>query len=297
MKDGQLLDSFLQYLEVEKNASSHTLEHYAADLRDFCSFLEAQRIVRFSAVDYSQVRMYLAALHAKSYARTSIARKLSALRSFYQYLMREGELDASPFHHVRTPKLEKKLPAFLYVEEMKAILEAADGEGPLGLRDRAIVEMLYAGGMRVSELAGLDKDHVDLKIGTALVFGKGAKERYVPIGDYALQALTRYLRDCRPALAHEGSGSALFLNHRGTRLTDRSIRRVLSKLVEKSAYGRRISPHMFRHSFATHLLEAGADLRTVQELLGHANISTTQIYTHVTKDHLQSVYNRAHPRA
>ncbi len=297
MKDSRWIDSFLQYLEVEKNASPYTLEHYAADLRDFCSFLDAQRIDRLAQVAYSDVRMYLASLHAKSYARASIARKLSALRSFYQFMMRQGELDASPFHHVRTPKLEKKLPTFLYVEEMQAILEAADREGPLGLRDRAIVEILYAGGMRVSELAALDIVHLDLNIGTALVFGKGAKERYVPLGDYALQALARYLQDGRPALAQAGSGSALFLNHRGTRLTDRSIRRVLNSLVERSAQGRRISPHTFRHSFATHLLEAGADLRTVQELLGHANLSTTQIYTHVTKGHLQSVYNRAHPRA
>ncbi|GIQ68654.1 tyrosine recombinase XerC [Xylanibacillus composti] len=297
MKDNRLLDSFLHYLEVEKNASAYTLEHYAADLRDYCAFLKEQRIERFVEVNYSDVRMYLAALHAREYARSSIARKLSALRSFYQYLMREGELEASPFHHIRTPKLEKKLPSFLYVEEMQAILEAADRDGPLGLRDRAIVEMLYAGGMRVSELAGLDLQHVDLGIGTALVYGKGAKERYVPLGEYALHALKRYLRDARPALAREGSGFALFLNHRGTRLTERSVRRVLNSLVERSAQGRRISPHTFRHSFATHMLEAGADLRTVQELLGHANISTTQIYTHVTKDHLQSVYNRAHPRA
>jgi integrase/recombinase XerC len=247
--------------------------------------------------DYRTVRTYLAELSAKEYARRSLARKLSALRSFYLFLVKEGHCESSPVAPVRTPKMERKLPGFLYVDEMRELLELPDVSTALGARDRAIMETLYASGMRVSELVSLDVTSIDPASGIVLVFGKGSKERYVPLGEYAIRSLEHYLRTARPQLLNSREEPALFLNRRGTRLSDRSVRRMIDSWVDRLALNKRVSPHTFRHSFATHLLEAGADLRTVQEMLGHEHLSTTQVYTHVTKDHLQSIYNRAHPRA
>lgn len=293
----QQIDRFIRYLEAERNASEHTIQHYEHDLQQFVHFLQQEAVPDFAAVTYLHVRNYLAVLNSKEYARKSVARKLSALRSFYLFLLREGEIEVSPFSYIRTPKQQKKLPQFLYVEEVQALLAAPDTSTPLGLRDVAILETLYASGMRVSEMTQLNVHDIQLKEGIALVFGKGAKERYVPLGEHAVAALQAYLERGRPSLLKTAEEEALFLNYAGGRLSDRSIRRVVDKALQSLAEQRQVSPHTLRHSFATHLLEAGADLRTVQELLGHANISTTQIYTHVTKDHLQSVYNRAHPRA
>jgi integrase/recombinase XerC len=292
-----LIDRYIEHLRVEKNASVHTAQHYGKDLQQFSDFLKQQRLLDFAAVSYLNVRSFLAELNAKQYAKRTVSRKLSALRSFYSYLVREGVLEASPFAHIKTPKLDKKLPRFMYIDEVRLLLESVDISTALGSRDRAILETIYASGMRVSELVLLNLHSVDLANGIALVFGKGAKERYVPLGDYAVDAIRRYLAAGRPTLLGNGSETALFLNYKGNRLTDRSVRRVVDKYIERMAGAKNVSPHTLRHSFATHLLEAGADLRTVQELLGHSNLSTTQIYTHVTKDHLQSIYNRAHPRA
>lgn len=291
------LDQFLRYLQAEHNASDHTIHHYSRDIRQFLDFMEQQGIRDYADVSYIHVRSYLAELHVREYARRSIARKLSALRSFYLYMLREGMIASNPFAQVQTPKLDKKLPKFLYPEEIEALLTTPDTTTPEGLRDRAVMETLYASGMRISELVGLNTDSIDYANGVALVFGKGAKERYVPLGEYALKSLRDYLERGRPHLVSDISERALFLNTRGGRLSDRSIRRFIDKYVLQTAELRKTSPHVLRHTFATHMLEAGADLRTVQEFLGHANISTTQIYTHVTRDHLQSVYNRAHPRA
>ncbi|MBO9608754.1 MAG: tyrosine recombinase XerC [Paenibacillaceae bacterium] len=297
MKNGHYIDDFLRYLEIEKNASVYTVRHYASDLQQFTAHLGEQRIDGFETVTYLHVRMFLAKLGADDYAKRSISRKLSALRSFYQYLLREGAVAVSPLSYVRTPKLEKKLPRFLYLEQTLALLEAPDLSTPLGVRDRALMECLYASGMRVSELVGLDVSSIDLDNGIALVFGKGAKERYVPLGELAVDALRSYMDDARNELLEGKEALPLFLNYRGTRLSDRSVRRIVDKYVEQLALASDVSPHTFRHTFATHMLEAGADLRVVQELLGHVDLSTTQIYTHVTKDHLQSIYNKAHPRA
>lgn len=291
------LSRFIDYLQVEKNASPHTTHHYEKDLQQFFAFLQKESVTDFSSVTYLKVRSFLAELQKQEYAKRSVSRKLSALRSFFNYLVREEVLEASPFHFVRTPKLDKKLPKFLYVEEMEELLRLPDRATPLGLRDAAMLETLYASGMRVSELVGLDVASVDLSLGVALVFGKGAKERYVPLGDLAVDALKTYLEKSRSGLLAEPGIPALFVNSRGTRITDRSVRRIVDQYVTQLSKTRKISPHTIRHSFATHMLEAGADLRTVQELLGHVNLSTTQIYTHITKDHLQSIYNRAHPRA
>lgn len=291
------LDQFLRYLQAEQHASDHTVNHYSRDIRQFLDYMDREGITDYAAVTYIHVRAYLAEMHVREYARRSIARKLSALRSFYLYMLREGAVSANPFAQVQTPKLDKKLPKFMYPEEVAALLSAPDLTTPIGLRDRAVMETLYASGMRVGELVGMDTDSIDYANGVALVMGKGSKERYVPLGEYALQSLRDYAELGRPQLLRSPSEPALFLNSRGGRIHDRSIRRFIDEYVIKTSELRKISPHVLRHTFATHLLEAGADLRTVQEFLGHANISTTQIYTHVTRDHLQSVYNRAHPRA
>lgn len=291
------IDRFMTYLQVESGASPLTVTHYEKDLRQFQAFLVKSAVQELSTVTYLMIRSYLADLQKQEYAKRSVSRKLSALRSFFNFLVREEILETSPLQHVRTPKLDKKLPKFLYIEEMEELLRLPDPLTPIGQRDLAILETLYASGMRVSELVGLNLQSLDLSVGVALVFGKGAKERYVPLGDHAVAALKHYIEDGRLCLQSEAAIPALFLNSRGTRISDRSIRRIVDGYVERLSKTRKISPHTIRHSFATHLLEAGADLRTVQELLGHVNLSTTQIYTHITKDHLQSIYNKSHPRA
>lgn len=295
-RDAEVMQ-FMQYLKAEKHASDLTLRNYMADLVQFITFMEKNQITDYHHVTYFNVRSFLASLYANELSKRSVARKLSALRSFYRYLIRENKVKTSPFHSLRSPKQDKKLPKFMYIEEVQALLEAPDTASPLGQRDQALLETLYASGMRVSELVGLRVDGLDLQQGVALVYGKGSKERYVPLGEFAVSSLKLYMDQGRNQLLKQREEPALFLNFRGERLTDRSVRRSINKYMEQIAMTKQISPHTFRHSFATHMLEAGADLRTVQELLGHVNISTTQIYTHVTRDHLQSVYNRAHPRA
>ncbi|HZG57900.1 tyrosine recombinase XerC [Paenibacillus sp.] len=302
MDSDHWVERFLLAQEMERNASPYTIRNYASDLAQFLEFMRDTAVTDLSAVTYVTVRSFLASLHEKQLAKRSVARKLSALRSFFRFLMKEGRLAASPLQSIRSPKLDKPLPSFLYPDQTIRLLEAPDGETPLGARDRAMFELLYASGLRVGELVGLDVDAVRLELGMALVHGKGGKERWVPVGEHAADALRIYLERGRSALLAKApidgrSTPALFLNRDGTRLSDRSVRRILDKYVDRLADVNGISPHTLRHTFATHLLEAGADLRSVQELLGHAHLSTTQVYTHVTKDHLQSIYNRAHPRA
>ncbi|MDW7650615.1 MAG: tyrosine recombinase XerC [Bacillota bacterium] len=295
------LGKFIIYLQVEKNASPHTVRNYAEDLGQFLSFMETEGAAFPAEADYLAIRHFLALLHEKAYERRTVARKLSAIRSFFRFLHREGLLPDTTWSAVSTPRTGKKLPKFLYVEEMFRLLAAPDTEKPAGLRDTAILEVLYASGIRVSELVALDLHSLDLNQGQFIVLGKGARERLVPLGRFARRSVLAYLDQGRPVLLRknrQGEGEkALWLNKYGTRLTDRGVRRLVEKYVRQVSLTKGVSPHSIRHSFATHLLNAGADLRVVQELLGHVNISTTQIYTHITRDQLKEVYNGAHPRA
>lgn len=302
---GEYLDGFFLYLRVEKNASPRTLENYRGDLEQFFTFCRNQAggaDIAVATVDRLLIREYLAYLQSRDYTRRTIARKLASLRSFYRWLLREEIIPDNPLAGIATPKIERKLPKFLYLPEVEALLAAPDGNTPLGKRDIALLETLYATGIRVSELVGLNLGDIDFGMEYVRVYGKGAKERIVPIGGQALAAVKNYLRNGREMLRQSGRTGpapekALFLNKLGTRLTARSIRRCIDKYTKAIALERKISPHALRHSFATHLLDAGADLRSVQEMLGHVNLSTTQIYTHVTKAQLKRVYAHAHPRA
>ncbi len=299
MESTPQIERFLLRMELEDSASPLTIRNYASDISQFELFLKQQKIFDYETVTHLTVRSFLAQLNARHLAKRSIARKLSALRSFFQFLHKEGTITQNPLLLLRSPKLERTLPTFLYVEQTFRLLEQPNIQTPQGQRDRAMFELLYGCGMRISELVTLDEDAVQFDAAMVLVQGKGEKERWLPVGEHALDSLKVYLQEGRKTLLRGAYSTceALFLNRKGTRLTDRSVRRILDKYVAQLADVNKISPHTLRHSFATHLLEAGADLRVLQELLGHANLSTTQIYTHVTKDHLQSIYNRAHPRA
>ncbi|QQK80263.1 tyrosine recombinase XerC [Salicibibacter cibi] len=291
--------AFFQYLQVEKNVTPHTMAAYRRQLSVWQHYTHEELQVDVYAVDYRHIRMYLTHLYDKGLARTSIARELSVIRSFYRFLKRESLIRNNPVSFTRFPTQTKRLPRFLYWNELETLLSVCEGEDPLKQRDLAIIELLYATGIRASECCGLVLDDLDLGTETIHVTGKGGKERYIPIGAYALDALMKYCEDGRDTLAnHDGDRpSALFLNYKGGTLTDRGLRYVLNKRVQEASHSMKMSPHSLRHTFATHLLNEGADLRAVQELLGHEHLSTTQRYTHVTTDRLRTIYNGAHPRA
>jgi integrase/recombinase XerC len=295
----QLVVDFLNYLMIEKNSSPFTIEHYEKDINDFTSFLKQQAIEGFAAVSYVLVRHYLVTLHEKKYARNTVARKISSMRSFYRFLNREKIVEENPFAMASLPKKAKMLPQFLYEKELEKLFNVSDISTPIGQRNQAILELLYGTGIRVSECCKLQLKDLDLFVEAALVKGKGKKERYVPIGSFAKEALERYISDGRKLLLEktENKSDSLFLNYKGEPLSARSVRNILNKIIEESSLNIHISPHVLRHTFATHMLNEGADLRAVQELLGHSQLSSTQVYTHVTKDHLKKIYNNAHPRA
>lgn len=291
----QGLDEFLAWMEVSRSASPHTLAAYRNDCVELFGILRHGGHDAFDA-GRPAVEAFFATLH-RHHAPATIARKLAAVRCLYRFWKRRGRVARNPWAGVRGPKQEKRLPDFLPVDEMFALLLAPDDTTDLGTRNRAILEMLYAGGFRVSELTGLDVHDVDRAQGQAIVTGKGRKERVVPIGSKALAALDAWL-EVRPRLLPRGRvQDALFLGQRGTRLTVRQVARIIDGAVDRVALARHVHPHALRHTFATHLLEGGADLRDIQELLGHARLATTQRYTHVTLARLQEVYDRAHPRA
>jgi len=280
------VDKFLSYLEIEKNYSAHTIINYKVDLVEFFAFIGDTPIKQIS---YLHLRKFLAQLRTKNHR--TVARKLSSIRSIFKFLFREGLIKDNPAGLLVTPRLDKILPKFLSEKEITQLVEAPKPDKLSGKRDRAILEALYSTGIRVSELVSLNIDSIDTISNIVKVLGKGKKERIVPIGDKAIIAIRNYL-DSR-----KSNNKALFLNKNGTRLTDRSVRNILDKYIRQTSILMHVSPHVMRHSFATHLLNRGADLRAVQELLGHANLSTTQIYTHVTTERLKTIYDRAHPRA
>jgi integrase/recombinase XerC len=286
--------SFYRYLEIERNASPHTVAAYRSDLTQFCAFVAKEKGEEVSPaqIDHLLLRRYLALLH-QGCKKSSIGRKLAAIRALFKYLLRTGIIAANPAELMSTPRQEKKLPYHLTIDEVTTLVEAPIGADELSLRDRAILETLYSCGIRVSELTGLDVGGLDLENGFARVLGKGGKERVVPVGAAARAALVAYL-DQR----HDPPYTApLFINHRGGRLTRRSVARIVDRYILHLATMKKASPHTLRHTFATHLLEGGADLRAIQELLGHASLSTTQKYTHVSIDKLMEVYDKAHPKA
>lgn len=294
------ITAFLQYLGCERNMSEHTVRNYGVDLAQFLSHLgencEAEAFPE--NVTHVMIRSFMAGLSEKGVSRQTVARKIAALRSFYKYLQRQGRVTANPARVVHTPRLEKKIPTFLTVSMMERLL-AAPGAGTFtGSRDKAILELIYSAGLRSFELVGLDNRDIDLERRVLRLRGKGMKERINPVGRYAVAALEDYLAHRRNHTGREHSDrDAVFLNFRGQRLTTRSVRRMLSHYAALAGLPPDVSPHTLRHSFATHLLQRGADLRVVQELLGHENISTTQIYTHITAREMQQVYTDSHPRA
>ncbi len=296
------LSEFESYLKHEKNASDHTVKNYIGDLAQFKTFLGAYRLCLedLSRIDHRVIRHFLSFLHQKKYHKSSMGRKVASLRSFFKFLHRERVVEVNPAKAVATPKAEKKHPRFLSVDDAFRLMEMPDEKTGSGLRDKAILEVFYSSGVRISELAGLNEEDVDLSVGLMKVMGKGRKERIVTLGSHAIRAIERYLKSKdapQEGTFHAAKKTSLFLNRYGGRLGIRGIRRVVEKYVREYAVPFRISPHGLRHSFATHLLDGGADLRSIQELLGHVSLSTTQKYTHVSMDKLMEVYDKAHPRA
>ena len=302
----KLIEQFLEHLRYERNVSSHTLRNYASDLEQFLDFLAPLKngrrtLPEITAIDHLTIREWLASLHAAHKKKASVARKLAALRTFFQFLVREGMLEMNPAKLVSTPRLEKKLPKHLSIDEAIRFIESPDPETDLGKRDRAMLELMYATGVRVAELTTLNLTDVDFGNQLVRVTGKRRKQRIVPFGDPAGAAIREYLgvRDkfLLNAPISKRDEEALFLNYQGTRITTRSVGRMVDKYIRLCAGMHNISPHALRHSFATHLLDSGADLRDIQELLGHARLSTTQVYTHVSMEKLVEVYDKAHPKA
>jgi integrase/recombinase XerC len=298
------LNQFLQHLKYERNLSPHTLRNYASDLEQFRDHLfkiEKRQDIPVKDIDRLTIREWMAGLHG-DHKKTSVARKLASLRTFFQFLIREGVLEVNPAKLVATPKIERKIPNHLNQEDAVRFIETPDLNNDLGRRDRAILEFLYATGIRVGELVGLNLRDIDFRERMVRVTGKRKKQRIVPFGELALHALMHYLEETRPqflgnAPAEKRDDQAVFLNYQGTRITTRSVGRMIDKYIKHCADVHHISPHSLRHTFATHLLDAGADLRHIQELLGHARLSTTQIYTQVSMEKMIDVYSKAHPKA
>jgi integrase/recombinase XerC len=293
-----LLTLFIEYLQMEKNYSQYTIEHYQHDISDFFTFMSEQAIDELNSVEYLDARLYLTKLYDKKLSRKTVAKKISALRSFYKFLLREKHVEENPFSQVVLPKLEKRLPNFFYEQELQLLFQSCEANTPLGQRNKALLEILYGTGIRVSECCQIHLHDLDFYLSTVLVHGKGRKDRYVPFGKFAKSSLEIYINGGRKKLLEgKAANDVLFINHRGGPLTTRGVRKILNSLIEKSALDGKVHPHKLRHSFATHLLNHGADLRSVQELLGHSFLSSTQVYTHVTNEHLKKTYMSHHPRA
>lgn len=291
------LQAFIDYLSVERGLAVNTLESYGRDLRHYAHYLAEGPKETPETATRATIMAYLASLQKQGRSTATIARRLASLKAFYQYLVQENRLTADPTADLESPKQQKRLPRVLTVKEVELLLNQPDVTCATGRRDKAMLELLYATGIRVSEIISLDVLDVNLAAGIVRCMGKGSKERIVPIGSTAVRALQAYLGRGRSELVRETAEPALFVNHHGRRLTRQGFWKIVKKYAKEARIQKRITPHTFRHSFATHLLENGADLRSVQEMLGHADISTTQIYTQVTRSHLKDVYSRTHPRA
>lgn len=292
-------DKFLRYLIVERGYSEKTREAYEEDLTNFERFLTESGEDDLLKINHLDVRVYLSYLTDERYSRNSISRKIASLRSFYQYLLKEEVIKENPFSYVHLKKKNLKLPRFFYENEMQVLFDSVKGEKPLDLRNQALLEVLYGSGIRLSECSNLKLAEIDFDSEVMLIHGKGNKERYAPLGSFAQDALQEYFEKGRKVLMdkYHKSHDYVFVNHHGEPITPTGIEYVLNQVIKKSSLDSSVHPHMLRHTFATHLLNNGADMRTVQELLGHANLSTTQIYAHVTKESLQKNYRSFHPRA
>jgi tyrosine recombinase XerC len=295
-EDTDHLKDFLQHLALERRLSPRTVEAYRGDLAGLATFLERSGGDLLTATPH-QLRRWLAHLSTRGYARSSIARKAAAVRAFFRFAARRGHVAVNPAGLLASPKLPVRLPPVLKAGEAAALAAAPEPDDPWAVRDRAVLELLYASGLRVSELCGLDVEDVDLGRGRVRVMGKGGRERDLPFGEVAADAVRAYLTGARPQMVRPGTAAALFVNRRGKRLGPRDARAIVEKYRREILAGRRVSPHTLRHSFATHLMEGGADIRAVQELLGHASLATTQRYTHVSRGRLFGAYRRSHPRA
>lgn len=297
------IDSFLNYLAVEKGFSKNTTDAYHNDLNQLAEFAEreiAKRNIMPSWANFSRQDMlsYLLDLKERNYAVTTIARKVAAAKSFFGFMVSEGKIRVNPMENISSPKVGKPLPDAISISQVRQLIDQpAKLSTPEAKRDRAMLELLYASGMRVSELVSLNLNDIDTKGCYVRCFGKGNKERLVPIYQQAAQVVEEYIKEVRPIFVHKESEQALFVNQRGERLTRQGLWQILKAYAKSAGLGKRVTPHTLRHSFATHMLSGGADLRSVQELLGHANISTTQIYTHLTSEHVRRTYDKAHPRA
>jgi len=288
------VDPFRSYLKLELNLSPHTVLAYTRDVDQFIGFVKSKGSLFDdpNRIDPAFARSYLRWLELKNFSKKSVARKISSCRAFFRYLLRERKIKLNPFENILTPKLGKRLPSFLYPEEVIKLLNAVNLKHKNGPRDLAILELIYASGMRVGEVTKLRTENIELESGEVLVQGKGDKERVVLIGSHAINSIKAYLTN-----RDKKSENTMFLGRAGSKLTSRSIERMVRKYARKAGLEKRVTPHTLRHSFATHLLSGGADLKVVQELLGHSSLSTTQIYTHITKEKLKSIYDKAHPRA
>lgn len=293
----EYLDDFLEYLEYQRNYSKYTLINYQKDIETFYIFLKEKNITNIKKIDYKTLRNYLEYLYEKKYTSSSINRHISSLKSYFKYLKRENIIENNPALLLSTVKKEKKLPKIINTNDIETILLLPDISTPLGLRDSAILEMFYSTGIRVSELVKIKISDVELSENRIKIEGKGNKERYVLYGNILKEKMLKYVKDGRKKLLKEKQSKYLFLNKNGDKLTERGVRVIIDNILKKAGEKNHISPHMIRHTFATHMLNEGADLKIVQELLGHENLSTTQIYTHVSNERLKNVFLHSHPRA
>ena len=294
----KMINEFLDYIFKQKKYSVNTLKNYEIDIKEFKSYL-SKEVIDYLDVDYDFIKSYLMHLYDKKYSRNSIARKLSSLRSFYKYLFNNDLITTNPFKYVKTPKKEKRLPKYLGVEELETIFNTPDINTPLGQRDKLILEVLYASGIRVSELVNIKIEDINFSNKEIRVQGKGNKQRIVPFGDYCLEMINLFLNDGRKNLLqkHQTLSDYLIINEKGKKITTRGVQKLIDNIVKKASLKKSVSPHMLRHSFATHLLNEGCDILTVKEILGHESLESTQIYTHVSNERLRNVYLKCHPRS